>query len=130
MKSLLCTCSQLHSPRIYMKFLIQTTLIHQFRTNIAIIRLRFNKNRNNLIIELTIHLNDRCLVFCLPIFHCYIDTWNTLANIPNSLCLLCTVYLRPSTLMLWKIYDKLFLTTSPKLQLTNAITCMILLLLF
>ena len=110
-----------------MQFLTQTTLIHQVRTNIAIIRSRFNQNRNNLITMLTIHLNGRCLVLCLYIVHCCIDMRNDLTNIPNSLCLLCTVYLRPITLILWKIYLKVFITTCPTLQLTSTNISMLLL---
>jgi len=110
-----------------MQFLTQTTLFHQVRTNIAIIRYRVNQNRNNLITKLTIHLNDRCLVFYLFVVHCYINTRNDLPNIPNSLSLLCTVYLRPTTLILWTISLKVFLTTCLTVQPTSYNTSMLLL---
>ena len=113
-----------------MQFPTQTTLIHQFRTNITIIRSKVNQNINNLNTNHIVHLNDRCLVFCMPVVHCCIDTWNTLTNIPNSLCLLCTVYLRLTTLILLTISPKVFLATCPTLQPTSTLTSMLFLLLW
>ena len=98
-----------------MQPLIQTTLIHQFRTNIAIIRSKFNQNRNKLITNLTVHLNDRCMVFYLPTVHGYIDTRNTLAYISNSLHLMCTVYLGSTTMILCTISHEMVFATSPTL---------------
>ena len=97
-----------------MQFLTQTTLIHQVRTNIAIIRSRVNQNINNLITKLTVHLNDRCLMIFMFVIQCCIGMWNTMTNIPNSLRLLYTVYLRPTTLILWKISLKVLLTACPQ----------------
>ena len=125
--SLLCTCSQLHKPRFCMKLLTETTPIRQVRTSISIVRYMVNKSRNNLITNITIHLNDKCLVSCLLVVHGCIDTCNTLTNIPNSLRLLCTIYVRPTTLFLWKISLKVLLSTRPTLQLTSTNTSMSLL---
>ena len=86
-----------------MHFFIQTTLINQVRTNIYIIRSRVNQNRNNLITKLTVYLNDRCMMICLFVIQCCIDMRNAPTNIPNSLCLLFTIYLSPTTLILWEI---------------------------
>ena len=96
-----------------MQFLIQTTIIPQVKTNIAIIRSRVNQNRNNLITKLIIHLNDRFLmVFLFVIQHC-INTRNSLTNILNSLCLLRTIYLRLTTLILLTISSMMI---SPQAQ--------------
>jgi len=99
-----------------MQLLIQTTHIHKVRTNIAIIRFRVDRNRNNLITELIVHLNYRYLMLGLPVVDDFIDTRNTLAYISNSLCLLRTVYLRSTTLMLWTISSKVVFATSPTMH--------------
>lgn len=124
MNSILCTYRQLHNPRFCMQLFTQTTLIHQVRTNIAIIRSRVNQNRSKLIIKLIVHLNDKCPMFCMFVVHGCINMRKALPYIPNSLCLLCNVYLRPTTLILQTISPKVFLTLFLTLQLTNALTSM------
>lgn len=99
-----------------MHFFIQTTLFHKFRTNIAIIRSRANQNTNNLIKNLTIHLNDRFLMVFFSIIQCCINTINTLTNIPNSVCLLSTIDLQSTTLMFWTISPMMISSTSSTLQ--------------
>ena len=112
--SLLCTCRQLYQPRFCMQFLSQTTLIHEVRINITIVRSMINQNRNNLIIKLTVHLNDRCLMICLPVVHSCIDLRNA---ITNCMCLLSIVDLgSTTTLILPTIPLTMILTTYPTLQ--------------
>jgi len=103
MNSLLCSYSQLHQPRFYIQFVTQTTLIHQFMTNIAIIISRDNQNRNNLITNLNVHLNDRFLMVYLFVIQCCINTRNDLTNIPNILCILCIIFMRHYTPILGTI---------------------------
>ena len=98
-----------------MQFLTQTILIKQVRTNIAIIRARVNQNRNNLIAKLTIHLYDRWLMIYLFFIQWYIKTWNYLKKIPNSMCLLCTIYIRSTNLILQTIYPVMIFASSPRL---------------
>lgn len=95
-----------------MQFLTQTILIHLVRNTIAIIRSRVNQNRNKLITKLTVHLNDRFLMVFLFVIQCCINTRNALTNTPNSLCLLHTIYLRPTTLILWIISPAMISSTS------------------
>ena len=122
MNSFLSTCSQLHQPRIYMHFFSQTKHIHQVRINITIIISRVNKNRGNFIINLTIHLNNILLVIFLPIIQCCIDLRNDLSNIPNYLCFMFVVDLRPTTLIRWEILLDMLLAIYPTLQLSFTLT--------
>lgn len=126
MNSFLCTCSQLHLPIFYMHFFIQTTLIHRVRVKINIIISRENQNRDNLITKLIIHINDRCLIIDLPVIQCCIYTRNALPNIPNNMRFLCTIYLRPTTLILRAIYLVITLTTYSKFQPSDTITSIML----
>jgi len=128
MMNSLCTCSQLHELRFCMHFFIQTTPIHHVKANITIIICRVNQNRKNLITKLTIHLNDTCLIVCMYVIQCCIDSRNTLTNIPNILLLLYTIYLSPSTLILWTNSLKVLLTACPTLQSSSTITSILLLL--
>jgi len=98
-----------------MHLFIQTTHIRQVNINITIIRSRVNQNRNNLITNLTIHLDNRRLVICMYVIQHCIDPWNTLLNISHCLCLLSIVYLRSTTLMLWTISPTIIFSTSPTL---------------
>jgi len=98
-----------------MHFFIQTTLIHQVMNNITIIRSRFNQNRNNLITNLTVHLDDICMMVCMYVIQHYIDARKALTNIPNSLCLMCTIYLRPITLILQTISPTMIFAISATL---------------
>ena len=109
-----------------MHFFIQTTLIHQARVSITIIRSRFNQNRNNFIKNLILHLDNRCVVVHMPVIQCCIDSRNDLPSIPNYLHLLCIVNMRSTTLILRKIFLKILLTTCPTLQLTPTITSVLL----
>lgn len=127
MNSLLSTCSQLHQPRLYMHFFSQTILIHQVRINITINRFMVNQNRNNLTTELTFHLNNGCLVICLLVVHSWINLRNATVHIPNWLCLLNTIDLRPSTLVQWKILLAMFFAIDPTLQWSSIITSILLL---
>jgi len=128
MNSLLCTCIQLHKLRFCMWFFIQTTPIHYVKDNITIIICRVNQNKNNLITKLTIHLNDTFLMVYMYVIQCCIDSRNTLTNIPNILLLLYTIYLRPTTRILWANSLKVLLTACPTLQSWSTITSILLLL--
>jgi len=99
-----------------MHFFSQTSLIHQVRINITIIRSRVNKNIKNSITELTFHLNNGCLAIHLLVIKCFIYLRNALSNIPNHLCLLSTIDLRPTTLIQWKILPAMILATYPTLK--------------
>jgi len=70
-----------------MHLFIQATLIHQ-NMDITIVRSRINQNINNLITNLSFHLDNECLMASLPVIHCYIKPRNNLPNISNYLCLL------------------------------------------
>jgi len=129
MKSFFGTCSYLHQPLLCMHLFIQATLIHQFRTDITIFRSMVTQNRNNLITNLTFHLDNRFLMINLPIIQCYINLRNTLSNIPNCLCLLSTVYPRYATLMQLKTSPVMILAASPTLQRLLSITLVLLLIL-
>lgn len=93
-------CSQLHQPRLCMHFFTKTTLIYEFRNDINIIRSTVNQNRKKLIMKLTFHLNNRCLMLCLPIIHYCINLRNTMTNVSKYMCLLSMVNLRSSTISL------------------------------
>ena len=79
-----------------------------------------------MITKITIHINDRCLMVCLFVIKCFINMRSALTNIPNNLCVMCTMYLRPTTLILWTISLKVFLNDCPTLQLSSTITSMLL----
>ena len=96
-----------------MHLLTQTTLIHQVRINISIVRYRVNQNRSNLITKLTFHLDNRCQMINLLIIQCCINPRNTISNIPNCFFILKTVNIWSSTLMLCKISPAMILATSP-----------------
>jgi len=127
MNSRLSTCSQLHQLRLYMQIFSQATLIHHFRINITIIRSRISQNRNNSTIELTLHLNNGCLMICLLIAHNYIDLRNAMKNIPNCLHLLSIIDMRPTTLVQWTILLAMIFSTCPTLQQSSNITSVLLL---
>ena len=106
MNSSLRPYNQLHQPRLCMHLSIQATLIHQVRNDITIIRSKINQNGNKLIMKLTFHLNNGCLMTCLIVIHCCINPRNTLMNISNCLCLL------PS----WCDAHSLFRCSPPQVQ--------------
>lgn len=64
----------------------------------------------------TFHLNNGFLMIWFPVIHCCIDLRNFLTYIPNFLCLLSIINLRPSTLIWLKIPPMMISTTSPTLQ--------------
>lgn len=127
MNSFLGTCSQLHQLRICMKLFIQKPLIHSVSADVTIVRSKVNQNINNLIKNPTFHLDNRCLMISLPIIQCCINWRNTLPNIPNYLCLLSTINLRLTTLIIWKISPAMILATNPTLQRLTIITLVLLL---
>ena len=112
---------------IFMHFSIQTTLIHQVRTNITIIRSRVNQNVNKLIKKLTSCLDNSCLVLFLLIIQSCIDMRNDLPNIPNSMRLLLTIDIKPTTLIQQTISLEMFLSTCLTLQPSCTITSIMLL---
>ena len=110
-----------------MHLYIQTTLIHQVKTNITIIRSKVNQNRNNLITNLTVHLDNKCLVIFFPVIQRFIDPGNTMYNISHYLCLSCTIYMWYTTLMLCTISPTMIFVTSPRLYRLSALILILLL---
>jgi len=127
MNSLLSTYSQLYQPRLCMHLFSQDILIHQARINITIIISRINKKRNNSITYLTFHFNNGFLVISLLVVHNYINPRNAMANIPNCLHLLNAIYMRPLTMVQWKILVAMIFSTYLALQWSPTIIYVLLL---
>jgi len=127
--SCLGTCNQLHHPRICMQFFIQATLTHEATNDITIVRYMVNQIKKNLITNITLHLDNRCLMINLLTIQCSINIKNIFSNISNYLFLLRTINLRSVTLLLWKIPPVMILATSPTLQRLPSITLVMLLIL-
>ena len=77
--------------------------------------------------KLTVHINNRCLVIHFHVVHNYITPRNIMTNIPNFLCLLSTINMRPTSLVQWTILLTMIFPTYPALQQSSTITSSLLL---